>query len=300
MNDKMHEEWYQRYEDMRFPVRITEQSMPCLVAPHHHKKSAEFIVISRGCAEAQIGSESYVMQEGDVAFIPRYTHHRVDAVESGSRLIGLCFDYSILETPYGSMLPFLLESLCANMTGVYPASSPFAKKAYPLLQRILREYGEREYGYEWAIYGDVYTISCLFLRDLAKEQGVRLGEIIRGMQRLRPALERIDERYAEPLSVASLAADLGLSEDHFSRCFREIMKQPPIKYINDLRIRRSLQYLAGGVISISEISERVGFCSPSYYNRVFHAVMGMSPMQYRKNGVRLEVRAHRAPSAVKK
>ena len=56
----------------------------------------------------------------------------------------------------------------------------------------------------------------------------------------------------------------------------------PIKYINNLRMKKAKELLANSDMSISEISELVGFQSIHYFSRNFKEREGCAPLAYRR------------------
>ena len=57
----------------------------------------------------------------------------------------------------------------------------------------------------------------------------------------------IRDRLNEPLRVADLADAAGLSERHFHRLFRAVIKESPADHIVRLRLERAAAWLAQGV-----------------------------------------------------
>ncbi len=274
--------WFQRYANKQFPVRVTEQSLPVLVAPHFHTESVELMLVSHGTVTATIGDATFLMYEGDVVFIPPDTFHRAMPKEEGSRIIGLTFDESILSMPHGGMLLYLfLGGFSDGALALWRGDEPLACRLAELIRRIFHEYTVELTGYEWAIIGGLYEIGTLLLREV-ESKVERAKQLKRGMTKLLPVLRYIDENYIKHLSIAELAELVSVSPDHFTKEFRNVMGSTPIKYINSLRVRKSLPYLLEGRLPIRAISEMVGFEDESYYNRVFRRQMGMSPMNYRK------------------
>ena len=59
------------------------------------------------------------------------------------------------------------------------------------------------------------------------------------------------------------------------------MHTTPVKYRNQLRIEKACSELCTKDISISEIAEKCGFNSLTYFREVFHSFTGMTPNKYR-------------------
>lgn len=97
-----------------------------------------------------------------------------------------------------------------------------------------------------------------------------------------PALDYISRVPERPIKIEELAAMCHVSEAHFRRIFVESMNMPPLKYINQVRIRRACDELQRTHDSINAIATRTGFSTLSTFNRNFRQITGTSPQQLRK------------------
>jgi len=102
-------------------------------------------------------------------------------------------------------------------------------------------------------------------------------------QRLvRKAMASLHTGYAEPISRASLARYVGVSEDYLTRCFRQEMGVTPMVYLNRYRVNQAKALLASGKETVTEVALAVGFSTSKYFDRVFRREVGMSPSEYRR------------------
>src|SRR5262249_11523149 len=101
------------------------------------------------------------------------------------------------------------------------------------------------------------------------------------------AMAYIHAFYTEPISRRDVAAHVGLSERHLTRCFHQEVGLTPITYLNRYRVRQAKALLDAGEKGITEVAVEVGFSSNSYFTRVFRDEVGISPRAYlqsRSNG----------------
>jgi signal transduction histidine kinase/DNA-binding LacI/PurR family transcriptional regulator/AraC-like DNA-binding protein len=111
----------------------------------------------------------------------------------------------------------------------------------------------------------------------------RLGS--EGQRVVRQVMAYIHEHYAEPLTRAKLARQVGLSERHLNRCFHEETGLPLKTYINRYRVRQAKALLAESNLNVVEVALAVGFSGSTYFGRVFREEVGLSPSAY-QHGVR--------------
>jgi YesN/AraC family two-component response regulator len=94
------------------------------------------------------------------------------------------------------------------------------------------------------------------------------------------AMAYIHAYYPEPISRSDVAAHVGLSERHLTRCFHQEVGITPITYLNRYRVKQAKAMLDIGEKGITEIALEVGFSSHSYFSRVFREQVGISPRAY--------------------
>jgi AraC-like DNA-binding protein len=83
---------------------------------------------------------------------------------------------------------------------------------------------------------------------------------LRDLARLRRVRDRIDQEYAQPLDVESLARGAHMSAGHLSRQFRLAYGESPYSYLMTRRIERAMALLRRGDLSVTEVCFAVG-CS---------------------------------------
>jgi TolB-like protein/AraC-like DNA-binding protein/tetratricopeptide (TPR) repeat protein len=88
----------------------------------------------------------------------------------------------------------------------------------------------------------------------------------------------------ESFSVTELAEHAGLSRSMLHRKLIKLTGISASDLIMEKRLIRAKELLDNNVATVSEIAYRVGFNSPSYFNKVFHKRFNLSPGDVRKNG----------------
>ncbi|MDD3217650.1 MAG: AraC family transcriptional regulator [Lachnospiraceae bacterium] len=91
----------------------------------------------------------------------------------------------------------------------------------------------------------------------------------------------IHNRYKEKISLTELSEYIGINETYLSHLFAERENMTLKEYLNQVRVERAKNLLKYSSTSLIEISDYVGFCSQSYFGRVFKRITSMTPQQYR-------------------
>lgn len=84
-----------------------------------------------------------------------------------------------------------------------------------------------------------------------------------------------------PLTLASLADDVGMSRYRFLRVFRQIVGVTPYQYLLRMRLGVAALRLRATSGSITAIAYSAGFNDLSTFNRRFRRIMGMTPRAWR-------------------
>lgn len=93
----------------------------------------------------------------------------------------------------------------------------------------------------------------------------------------------MSRNYRNTQSISEYAAKCHLSKSRFEHIFKEYTGTTPLGYIFKLRIKAAMNLLENTKLSISQISEEVGFADANYFTRVFKKHTGISPIKYRNN-----------------
>lgn len=95
------------------------------------------------------------------------------------------------------------------------------------------------------------------------------------------AKDLVDARYAEPLTVAELAAAAGLSRAHFSREFRRAFGESPHVYLLTRRLEQAAALLRNTDRPVAGICFDVGLNSLGSFTTSFTRMYGLAPAAYR-------------------
>ncbi len=120
----------------------------------------------------------------------------------------------------------------------------------------------------------------LCFRVLVGEQGgaIRAALANHGnFGRISRALRRIHSDYAGPLDVSVLADEAGLSVPTFHAHFKTFARTSPIQYIKSVRLHQARLLMIRDGLTAAAAAVRVGYESPSQFNREFKRLFGRSP-----------------------
>ena len=91
------------------------------------------------------------------------------------------------------------------------------------------------------------------------------------------ALRRIHATYAQPLDLAQLAREAGMSVPTFHSHFKAITHTSPMQYVKSTRLHQARLLMVRQGMTAEAASHAVGYASPSQFNREFKRLFGRTP-----------------------
>jgi AraC-like DNA-binding protein len=107
------------------------------------------------------------------------------------------------------------------------------------------------------------------------------AEIVEAIQKL------LATRFEQNPSLEQIAAELHYSPFHLCRIFRKHTGLGIRQYLNQLRLRASLEYIAEASMDLTILSLKLGFASHSHFTESFRKTFGTPPSSL-KNSSRRE------------
>lgn len=100
------------------------------------------------------------------------------------------------------------------------------------------------------------------------------------------ATEIIDKHIDNPdFDIHTFAGELGMGRTSLFSKFKGLTGMTPHEFIQNHRIKQATVLLRKHPeMRVNEIADRLGFVSTVYFSRCFKAQIGMSPLQFRKDG----------------
>ncbi|WP_340647885.1 AraC family transcriptional regulator [Pseudoxanthomonas winnipegensis] len=155
-------------------------------------------------------------------------------------------------------------------------SSPIDPPLHQAVQRLLLALAAPM---EAAILGP-QQLRELYYRLLTGPQGPTLRAAL-AMQgrfgRIGKALRHLHAAYAQPLSVAQLAEEAGMSAPSFHSHFKAVTCTSPMQYLKSTRLHQARLLMVREGMTAAAACHAVGYESPSQFNREFKRLFGLTP-----------------------
>ena len=118
--------------------------------------------------------------------------------------------------------------------------------------------------------------------EIARLRSLNQSPEVTANRYITEALEMLHSSYAEPLTASEVAGKLHIHPSYLHRLFREYTSRTMKEHLQRIRIQHAQELLAGTRKSMQEIAAEVGFSSTQQFQQLFKRVVGVRPMDYRK------------------
>jgi AraC-like DNA-binding protein len=95
------------------------------------------------------------------------------------------------------------------------------------------------------------------------------------------ALRMMQNNPAEPWTVATLAAEIGISRAALARRFTDLVGEPPMSFLTSWRLALAADLLREPDATVGAVARQVGYGSPFALSTAFKRVRGITPSDHR-------------------
>ncbi|MCZ7649462.1 MAG: AraC family transcriptional regulator [Planctomycetota bacterium] len=156
------------------------------------------------------------------------------------------------------------------------------------LQLLAEEVVRREPGYVGVVEGLVRKLLLDTARAAVEEAlpPEAVAPVTRDPREalVQQAVRYLRDNFGRIQSVREIAAQVNLSERHFSRLFKAGAGESPQDMLARVRVEAAAQKLLDRRLPIKEIAAQVGYPDVRYFTTVFRRQMGLPPAEYRAKG----------------
>ena len=269
-------------------VKPDEPQIAALKTAHesitsHSHDFFELVYISEGYCLHDMAGRMTLLMAGDLFIVPPGKTHRYMS-NRDIKLYNCMFTAEAL-APVGSRLSGISGAnalINPNYEGFWHAHLELQERTAvsQLLEDMCHEYSQRQIG--WDVLLGSYVVSLLIHCSRILQHHIGDMQDKRTyMGYVTQALQYIDAHYQEDLTIRDIAGHVGVSNDYFSRQFKQVTGIAPVEYLRRYRFARAMELLTGGM-PVTEVEPQVGFRNLCHFSREFKNQLGVTPSQYRK------------------
>ena len=187
-----------------------------------------------------------------------------------------------------------LEYIVLGIEGIQLAGSDTSDRQFNILdhfesveissclRNILREMEQKNTGYEDVCQAYMEILIIRLMRNITLAVPTE-SQVVSGNRQCASVKRYIDLHFKEALTLEQLAEDAHMNKYYLSHAFKLEYGISPINYMITKRIEESKYLLAETDLSMSQISQLLGFSSLSYFSQVFRRTQATTPMEYRQS-----------------
>lgn len=294
-----------------FPIQYYVDELyryPNQMIPLHWHRDIEFYVVIGGTVQVQIGKQMVLLEEGDGIFINSNILHSFQQknkhdeckcpnivfstalIASSTSVIYQKYVQHIItdyEVPYFILhkgcvwqneLLVLLDTIFSLLQRYGAIPNYYGR--FPILSYQNNNITSASYEMETQnILNRIWQILYLYWDTIPRipfEKNKQMLQI-----RMQKMLQYIHTHYTSMITLEDIAKSANISKSETSRCFQSYLQISPIEYVLHYRIDQAKLLLQQSAHTVVEITDMCGFQSASYFGKVFHREVGMTPLQYR-------------------
>lgn len=229
-------------------------------------------VVLRGRKETTFGDQTFDVGVGDCLLVSHDLPVVSRVVEAPYLALLLDVNLELLRGLYDELGGAALDATQARALEVQGPTQP-------LLEALGRYLALAESPADARVLGPM-LVKELHYRLLTAPFGGMLRSLLRydsAASAVANAIGHIRRRFREPLVVADLAREVGMSVSAFHRQFKAVTASSPLQYQKELRLLEARRRLRTGSISVTAVAFEVGYASPNQFSREYARKFGRPP-----------------------
>lgn len=225
----------------------------------------------------------YVLQEGDLSFIPQNIYFRLSGISDKPReSVLIKFTDSMVSDLLKVMGAGSFNELLAGRQTVIHLNKAIRKNVLDILEEMEREWNSYNEYSELILKGllNKLLILCLSRREDAEKTSASKDE--KKQDRLLMAIEYVKANLAQSPSLQETAEQVHISPSYLSKIFANRLHTPYSAFVLNEKVLYAQKLLVNSDEGMTEIAKKAGFSSNTYFSDCFKRVTGSSPLQFRK------------------
>jgi AraC-like DNA-binding protein len=265
---------------------------------YHSHQAGELLYVHRGKGRVVVNQRTYDIRPGMLFYFQPFQLHRVHA------------DIS-LDSPYERTVIHYLPSMMERYLHAFPGLHQFflhigddqlPEYAYDLAPQMTYMAAHCDYYSKFIRQGqsqvtDLEEHMALFFSQLMQLFRACYVQQVKEPSTAYPRSRRYSElimqwlelHYKEDFHLEELAEALHLSKFYVSRVFRTETGSSITDYIVARRMKEACLLLHTTLLSIERIGLEIGMRNTSYFSQLFKKMIGISPKEYRKRGLVIDL-----------
>lgn len=255
------------------------------VSVHWHD-DIELISVRKGKGIVDLDFISHEVQEGDLILIRPGQLHAIKSIANAT------MEYENIMLNRSFLMSYQLDACASDffipfMEGRYqlPAIYDRSDFCYEPLREIIARIDalctRKDFAWQIGVKSSIYQLFYTLFARYPYEKVMIHDE--KKYEAIKEILSYVEANYPNNITVEDAATQLGYSESHFMRFFKQQTNMTFISYLNDFRLAKAADALLNSSDSVLEISGNCGYDNLSLFNRHFKRKYQMTPSAFRNH-----------------
>lgn len=151
-----------------------------------------------------------------------------------------------------------------------------------LMRQMRKELDEKMKDYTAMLEAMLYETLVMLKRSERIPTDLMYDTFDSGSNHIAAFVDEVEQSFESHHDVGYYAEKLHITSNYLNKLAQKELGMPAWDYISQKIFSEAKRMLDYTAIPIAEISDRLNFCSASYFSRSFFKHTGQSPLQYRK------------------
>lgn len=245
-------------------------------APQRYYGTRILFVVN-GSAGVSVNGEQHLMEAGDILFINRNDHYTVrGSTDNNIVCLSIPSHFFVMHYPHY----FHYDFVCFSKE-LDPGRGDVVAKLRRMLSELVIVHSRNEEGSLLEAQSLLFQLLLLVTRYFKTERPhMDAGEA--SDERIARIIQKMELRYADPLTLAEMAESEYLSSAYLSRYFKQTTGMGFLQYLKMVRLKHCVEDLLYTSDNLSQIALKNGFSTAKNFTEAFRSVYDQTPVQYRK------------------
>lgn len=276
----MHYEYEQIDYQVDIPIKIFTHTVERF--PYHWHEATEILFVLEGELEIRVNQDNYQLSTGDIFLVNGNELHFINSRTAlgKAQVLALQFDNRYLKQlgiDVGQKRFYL------NSKEVVAESLSVLDEIKYILANMLDLVLNRNELYHLKIKRMLLDLVVILLEHFEVPIETK-NKQIENNQRLVGILQYMNLHCTEAhIGLQDIAKEFSLSPQYLSRYFKLNVGVSLKKYLDNMRLNKSLFALQATNQTVTDIALKFGFPDSKAYYRVFKEILGITPMHYREH-----------------
>ena len=253
--------------------------------PAHWHNFPQIWYVSKGEVMLTVADKSFRAKAGSCVFVPAYSTHSLDEARSGCEVYVISFTDAMFggfddEYFLAGKHPHINRRLINTLTELSPEERAEATQLVGEMRtELLKGRGRNPAKVSLAIITLLERMA-----NRRKDRGSHIVEYNR-ITEMSKIVGDITANISKKLTIESVCTKYNMSQSTFVREFKKATGMSFVQMILSVRVRHACQQLRYTKKKIILIADELGFYDESHFTHAFSSIIGISPAQYRADGI---------------